>query len=119
MTQPFFHVTHKSNVASIARSGLNPAFSKGHQQTMWYVLRYKLEWAIAHVAERQHCDPADLVVYRLWGNRIEFTKTRLKGVYITADRRRPTKAPHSASAYLDMDLQAPYVPGTKLGDRYA
>lgn len=109
MTTPFYHVTHESNIESIRQHGLHPGFSRGRQASTWYVLRYKLEWAIAHIAARQHCDPSDLVVYRLWGNRIEFTKTRLQGVYVTSERRRPIKAPIVATAYLNMSLEAPEV----------
>lgn len=48
----FYHVSPRKNQASIRRTGIDPAFSRGSSQAIWLVSRGKILWAIAHCAER-------------------------------------------------------------------
>lgn len=63
--ETLYHVSPVSNRASIARSGIEPLFSKGRLAACWYVSRDRLEWAIAHCSARHKVDVSKLDVYAL------------------------------------------------------
>ena len=110
MSTDFYHVTLKSNADSILKNGIEPNRSTGQLAVSWYVTGQRLWWAIAHIAAKQNCSVDDLVVFRLKGNTVEFSRTRLRGVYVTSDRRRPRRAPIPASEFLSLDYTEPTTP---------
>ena len=57
-----YHATLKSNLDSISRHGLNPDFSKGAEQVIWYHTASRREWAILHTQKRHQCQLDDIIV---------------------------------------------------------
>jgi len=61
---PFlFHVSPKSNRASILKSGVDPIFSHGIRKVSWWVDTRALMWAVSHCSDRYGVSPANLDVF--------------------------------------------------------
>lgn len=82
-----FHVSPKTNRASITKSGVDPIWSRGKSQCSWWVDQRKLAWAIAHCSAH-HGVPADQleVWYRDGNTARNMKRSRWAGVYWTTCR---------------------------------
>ena len=57
-----FHVTEARNLRDINAYGVDPEFSQGKIKASWWVVGNRLAWAIAHVCNRHHVTPDQVVI---------------------------------------------------------
>ena len=74
-----YHATPASNVDSIELNGLDPIYSQGKLEALWFVSKSNLQWAILHTALRHNCLVSDIVVYAVCVERKSLRKTRWPG----------------------------------------
>src|SRR5437870_5382394 len=82
------HITPRTNLPSIFRTGLNPAFARGRLRAVWLCSSSLTEWAIAHVAQRHSVPEGEVAVLHLRIPRSALRR-RKRGVWIVQDIVNP------------------------------
>lgn len=85
-----YHWTHRDNVESIRRFGLDPAYSTGELWAIWGCTKDRIEWARQHVASKHNWHPDDLVLLRVEVYAYRTYRTCWEAVYYTPQHIRPT-----------------------------
>ena len=81
MRTDLYHISPTVNNESIERRGVDPTYSLGKLQTMYYVDEKRLFWAMLHISRRHQCPIDQLTVHVLPLYRKDMIKTGLDGVY--------------------------------------
>lgn len=100
----FYHVTLNENFGSIARTGIDPAFSRGKAKVCWYADKLDLvSWAIAHISARRVISPASMSVYVIANDALPFVRTKWRGVFTFKVRAWPVSkmSAHEALAAIE------------------
>jgi len=63
-----FHVTPTFNYPSIAKNGVNPAFSLGKTQESWWADLWAVNWAILHVSLWKAVPARYITVFGKWSS---------------------------------------------------
>lgn len=74
-----WHITLKSNLESILRTGIDPARSKGKRLVSWFTTKKGLVWAFAHCSARHGVPVSELVAIEVAANRKWLERTAWKG----------------------------------------
>jgi len=77
-----YHVTHRSNQASIDRVGLRAVFARSWSR-VWFCNHPKLAWALRHVADSHGWPVLELICYRVDVPRAWLSRWRW-GIYTCA-----------------------------------
>lgn len=86
-----YHWTHRDNLASIARGGLDPAFARGSLRAVWMADGTRILWAAAHVAARHQVEPDALVLLRVRVDGLDLTRTSWPNVRVSKQRVAPSR----------------------------
>lgn len=78
---PLYHVTHRRNIASIRRVGVDPAFSRGRMRCVYVVRGDRIGWAVAHCIARHDWTPKSLVVLEVVTSGLDAQRTHVAGVF--------------------------------------
>jgi hypothetical protein len=70
-----YHWTHRANLASIARDGLDPAHSRGRLKVVWSCEAGRVLWAVGHVSAHHECSPDDMVLLRIRADGLPFVRS--------------------------------------------
>jgi hypothetical protein len=84
-----YHWTHRSNLASILATGLDPQYARGRLRAVWLCEESRVLWAAAHVAAGHQCEMDSLVLLRVRVDRLTLTRTCWPLVRTTAAVIRP------------------------------
>lgn len=83
-SQKLFHISPGKNRASIAKSGVDPIWSRGKTNTSWWVDQTMIAWALAHCSARHNLPVDKLEVwYRDAPSARNMKRSRWRGVYYT------------------------------------
>lgn len=86
-----YHWTHRSNLRSIARRGLDPAYADSRRAVVWTADERHILWAAAHVAH-SHEQPIDeLVLLRVRVDGLTMTRTPWRHVRTVATVIPPSR----------------------------
>jgi len=85
MPRYMYHWTPAVNLASIAQTGLDPAYATGKRATVWMADETRALWAVAHAAMHQRCGPDEMVCVRVRVDGLRLTRTGWTGV-MTSDK---------------------------------
>lgn len=80
-----YHWTHRDNLTSIARYGLDPSRATGELFAVWGCKRGRVDWARDHVASRHRWNPDDLVLLRVTVRHKRVYRTCWKDVFYTPE----------------------------------
>lgn len=78
-----YHWTHRSNVESILKSGIDPTYAEGKLKVVWFCDAERVGWALAHIGTRHGWDHDEMVLIRFPRSRYPFANTAFAGVYTT------------------------------------
>jgi hypothetical protein len=91
-----WHVTHKTNVASILETGIDPAYSKSDIKRIWLVQWGQLPYVLWHISNQKRLPVWEMVAFKVvvfsakttHFNRKVYTSTRCLAVssYMTSDQ---------------------------------
>lgn len=84
-----YHWTHRENLASIMREGIDPAYSEGRSHQAWVCGPRRIGWALAHIAQRHGWGADDMVLLKVSGDLPHLKNTFLQWVYTTREVIRP------------------------------
>ena len=104
-----YHWTHRHNVASILARGLLPSYAHTCREEVWVCGVSRIAWALAHIAQRHGWSPDDMVCVRIRADRVNWTRTAFRGVWITRD-----VIPCSAMRGIKLSLIGPFVPSSEM-----
>ena len=76
-----YHWTHRSNLPSIMREGIDPAYSEGRAHLSWVCGPRRIGWALAHIAQRHGWEPDDMVLLKVDGDLPSLRPTFMAYVY--------------------------------------
>jgi len=65
MAAYMYHWTHRSNLASILATGLDPQYARGRLRAVWLCEASRVLWAAAHVSVGHQCEMDSLVLLRV------------------------------------------------------
>jgi hypothetical protein len=83
MPYVMYHWTHRLNLESILRKGIDPSYSEGKLQVVWSCGPQRIGWALAHVAQRHGWDCDDMACLEFESDGSDLIKTCLHRVYQT------------------------------------
>ena len=84
-----YHWTHRDNVESILRIGVDPSMATGELYAVWGCRLAKLCWAREHVCSRHGWSPEDVVLLRLDVRRYRCYRTAWPQVFYTPQHISP------------------------------
>ena len=76
-----FHVSPDFNIGNILKRGILPSMSRGKEQVSWYVVRDRIEWALAHVSDRWKVPVSCIAVFEVHAPVEALARTGHSGVY--------------------------------------
>lgn len=76
-----YHVTHRSNLASILRQGLRPTRAKTKWSTIWLCSEEAIADIIQHMAQRHRWTTTALIVFRVQIDTNHLRRNRAIGIY--------------------------------------
>lgn len=79
-----YHATLKSNLDSIRKHGLSPAFSTGKDKVIWLHTKSRREWAILHTFKRHKVTLDEIVILTVDIPRSKL-KRRWRGLWSTTE----------------------------------
>jgi hypothetical protein len=85
-----YHVTLYNRAVRILDSkGIDPKFSQGKRQVMWYVSKALIPWAIAHIAQRNSVSIDELAILHVRVTTEELLRTTRRSVYCSTHVQKP------------------------------
>lgn len=81
-----YHWTHKSLLASVLETALDPEFAQGKMKVVWWCEWSKVGYALGHIAARHGWAPDDMVLIRFVKHTVPYANTAYPGIYTTAER---------------------------------
>jgi hypothetical protein len=60
-----WHVTHKKNIDSILKCGIDPAYAQGSFNRVWLVRWYGIAWALLHISLKKRVPIWELVAFKV------------------------------------------------------
>lgn len=78
-----YHWTHRKNLRSILRTGLDPRRSQGAADLVWACTDRRIGWALGHVAAKHGWPPDDMVLLEIDRDAGEWARTAWDNVFIT------------------------------------
>ena len=88
-TSYVYHWTHRGNLESIMREGIDPAYSEGRAHLAWACGPRKIGWAMAHIALRHGWAPDELVLLKINGDIPALKASSTMWVFNTREVIRP------------------------------
>jgi len=79
-----YHVTPAENVPSIQEIGVHPKHSLGKRPAVWFVARFRIEWAIIHASNRHGVSVDDMAICAALVDGRHLTKQGMPGVYFSS-----------------------------------
>jgi hypothetical protein len=77
-----YHVTPYESAKKIIDCGyIDPHFSQGARRVCWFVVRTKVTWAIAHVAQKHAVGIEQLAILTVKTTRLRFGETNHQGIW--------------------------------------
>lgn len=86
-----YHWTHKSNLASIAETGLDPIYATKRMPVVWMCSATRIQWAVGHVAYCHGHSPDEMVLLRIRVDGLELTGTQWTDVFHCSRRISPSR----------------------------
>lgn len=98
-----YHVTTVDSVDGIVNNGIDPDRSTGKLKASWYVSKNNIQWAILHVCNRHHREPADVFVCRTVVNWSAMRRTAKPNVFYTLNKYSPEDI-SPATWFIDLEV---------------
>ena len=86
-----YHWTHRSNLSSIAATGLDPQFARGKMRCVWLADRARIAWALAHVSAHHQVSPDEMVLLRVRVDGLTLVRTSWPLVLVCKSVVKPSK----------------------------
>jgi hypothetical protein len=113
-----YHVTGCETAKKIIDCGfIDPAFSQGRQNVVWYVSRHKVTWAIAHVIQRHSLSLVDVAIMTVINEHINMKNTNRKGIYFSDVKLSPIEMV-SAAVWLQREELYVFIPRSRRRGTY-
>ena len=81
-----YHWTPRSNLESIAMTGLDPTYSAGRKAVVWTCDETRVAWAVGHVAHAHECSPDEMVLLRVRVDGLDGVRTSWPAVLVYGKR---------------------------------